>query len=101
MPMARWVGGIAGWSLLVGGIAACAGSGARAGNMASADTPVAERTAAPIAKVHKAKCGSCHLRVEPGERSREELETAFTRHRRRVHLSEAEWGEMVEYLAVK
>jgi hypothetical protein len=90
--------GIGGWALLVGGIAACGG----ARSAVSADERVAIQTpASGIAKVHKTRCGSCHVRVEPGERSRAELETAFTRHRRRLHLSEAEWGEMVDYLAVK
>jgi hypothetical protein len=52
-----------------------------------------------IAEVHKAKCGNCHVRVEPGSRSRGELEEAFPRHRTRVHLTDDEWSQMVEYLA--
>jgi hypothetical protein len=70
---------------------ACGGPGG------SASPPAAK---SEIARLHKAKCGSCHMRVEPGERSRSELEAAFTRHRSRVHMSEEKWGEMIDYLAV-
>jgi hypothetical protein len=51
-----------------------------------------------IAEVHKARCGNCHVRVEPGTRTRAQLEAAFVRHRARVHLTEAEWAMMVDYL---
>jgi hypothetical protein len=94
MSMVRRVCWVTGWACLAAGVAAC--SGAKSEPRVAASTP-----AATISRVHKARCGSCHVRVEPGERSRQELETAFTRHRRRVHLSEEQWGEMVEYLAVK
>ncbi len=53
----------------------------------------------PIARVHRARCGSCHVRVEPGERTRVQLEAALARHRKRVHLSEGDWALMVDYLA--
>jgi hypothetical protein len=52
-----------------------------------------------IAEVHKARCGNCHVRVEPGARTRDELEAALSRHHERVHLTEDEWAEMLEYLA--
>jgi hypothetical protein len=52
-----------------------------------------------VAEVHRAKCGSCHVRVEPGTRTHMELETALVRHRKRVHLTEEEWTQMVDYLA--
>jgi hypothetical protein len=39
------------------------------------------------------------LRVEPGQRTRDELENALQRHRRRVHLTENEWDEMIDYLS--
>ena len=52
-----------------------------------------------VARVHRARCGACHTRVEPGERTREELETALERHHNRVRLAENEWGAMVDYLA--
>ena len=52
-----------------------------------------------IGRFHKARCGACHQRVEPGERSRAYLERALTRHRKRVRASEAQWAELVEYLS--
>jgi hypothetical protein len=52
-----------------------------------------------IAEVHKAKCGNCHVRVEPGSRKKDQLEAAFPRHKSRVHLSEDEWSQMMEYLS--
>ena len=52
-----------------------------------------------VAEVHRAKCGNCHVRVEPQTRSRAMLEDALTRHRKRVHLSDDEWTELIEYLA--
>jgi hypothetical protein len=54
-----------------------------------------------IAQMHKSKCGSCHSIVPPGTRSRAVLEAAFARHRNRLRLSEAEWSEMIDYLAKK
>ncbi len=64
-------------------------------------TPDAGSAEAPIARVHRARCGSCHVRVEPGERTRAQLEAALAGHRKRVHLSEADWALMVDYLAVR
>jgi hypothetical protein len=54
---------------------------------------------AAIAKVHRAHCGACHTRVDPGQRTRAQLEAALAHHRNRVHLTDAEWREMVDYLA--
>jgi hypothetical protein len=53
----------------------------------------------PIARVHAGACGACHTRVEPGMRSRAELEAALSRHHKRVHLSDDEWRAMIDYLA--
>jgi hypothetical protein len=53
-----------------------------------------------IAEVHKAKCGNCHVRIEPGSRKKDQLEAAFPRHKSRVHLSEDEWSQMIEYLSL-
>jgi hypothetical protein len=66
----------------------------------NADVPESSPLA-HVAHVHRARCGSCHVRVEPGERTRAQLEAAFTRHRARVHLTEAQWGQMIDYLASK
>jgi hypothetical protein len=52
-----------------------------------------------VAEVHKAKCGNCHVRVEPRTRTREELGEALLRHKKRVHLTDEEWSAMIEYLA--
>jgi hypothetical protein len=76
--------------LCVGEIA-CGGA---SGSPGSASAPRSE-----IARIHRAKCGSCHVRVEPGERTRAELEAAFPRHHKRARLTEEQWSEMVDYLA--
>ena len=63
-------------------------------------SPVPDTEAASaVAAVHHSRCGTCHSRVEPGQRGRDELDTALLRHRRRVRLDEAEWRQMVDYLA--
>jgi hypothetical protein len=64
----------------------------------STGTP-ASPAAPEIARIHRARCGACHTRVEPGQRTREALKTALSRHRVRVRLTEAQWAEMVDYLA--
>jgi hypothetical protein len=63
---------------------------------AAADPPPPLRH---IAEVHKARCGNCHVRVEPGARTRDEFEAALPRHHERVHLTDDEWAELLEYLA--
>ena len=83
------------WALGVASVAACGGGGGANTGQPDAPAPSA------IARIHKSRCGSCHLRVEPGERTRDQLDAAFTRHRKRVHLTEEQWGEMIDYLAVK
>jgi hypothetical protein len=64
--------------------------------MPAADVPEAQQH---VAEVHRAKCGNCHVRVEPGTHSHDQLETALGRHRKRVRLSEEEWSQLIEYLA--
>ncbi len=83
--------------MLAGAAVLACGAGSDQGHGPSASA--AEPSA--IAHVHRARCGSCHLRVEPGERTRAQLEAAFVRHRRRVHLSEDDWARMVDYLAAR
>lgn len=51
------------------------------------------------AEVWSAKCGSCHVPVEPGTRSRGVIDTALGRHRTRARLTEGEWAELAEFLA--
>jgi hypothetical protein len=64
-----------------------------------APPPVAAASPPPIAAVHRARCGQCHVRVEPGTRTRDALVTALARHRNRVHLAEEQWAALIDYLA--
>jgi mono/diheme cytochrome c family protein len=64
-----------------------------------ASPPAAE--ARSIESIWKAKCASCHLPVDPGTRSREALTAAFQPHRKRVKLTEDQWGQMIDFLAQK
>lgn len=73
-------------------LAACAASTPPDGS-----TAPAERS---IAAIHASKCGACHSLPDPRTRSREYLEGALSRHRKRVHLSRDEWAEMTDYLAL-
>ncbi len=52
-----------------------------------------------VAEIHHAHCGSCHTRVEPGERTRAQLEKALARHRTRVRMTESQWALLVDYLS--
>ena len=52
-----------------------------------------------IAAVRDHKCAKCHAPPEPATRTREQLEEAFARHGKRVHLTAAQWQAMTEYLA--
>jgi hypothetical protein len=89
-------------TLVLSAITACA-TGAVLASFAACAPPAPAVDVPPaqqhVAEVHRAKCGNCHVRVEPGTHAREQLETALGRHRTRVHLSEEEWTELIEYLA--
>lgn len=52
-----------------------------------------------VARIHKKRCGSCHTRVEPGARTREQFEDALSRHHKRVHLRDEQWAAMLDYLS--
>ena len=84
-------------SALVSGLG-CAGVDPKPGG-----SPVAlaspGSTDTDIAAVHRARCGACHVPVMPGARSRDALEVALLRHRKRVHMIEADWTLMLDYLA--
>jgi hypothetical protein len=69
------------------------------GSLAAACAPAAAPDGLPIAAVHRHQCGKCHAPPPPGSHSREEFETAFGRHHKRVHLTQEEWQAMVDYLA--
>jgi hypothetical protein len=81
-------------AFLGAGLAGC-GTGAPA----QTGTAVAARDQA-IASMHVTKCGACHTLPDPKTRTRRHLEEAFTRHKRRVHLTAEEWAAMVDYLAM-
>jgi hypothetical protein len=53
-----------------------------------------------VARLHTSKCNACHTAPAPKTRTREHLEDAFTRHRRRVRLTSEEWAELTDYLAM-
>jgi hypothetical protein len=78
------------------GATACTGSAPRADGAEGARTEPAH-----IVTVHVSKCGACHAPVEPGTRSREDIERALARHQKRLRLSPDEWSAMVDYLAVR
>jgi hypothetical protein len=52
-----------------------------------------------VAEIHHASCGNCHVRVEPGERTRAQLEAALAKHHTRVKMSDADWPLLIDYLA--
>jgi len=79
-------------ALVAFGVVACGANSTRA-----PVSPGFER----VAHVHRSRCGSCHTRVEPGTRSRAELDLALARHHDRVRLSEEEWSKMLDYLAAR
>jgi hypothetical protein len=53
-----------------------------------------------IAAIHASKCGACHSPPNPRTRTREYVEDALSRHRKRVHLSSDEWAAMTNYLSI-
>src|SRR5215472_5434090 len=84
-------------SVLTAGIV---GAAALAGCSTESPGPAKTPTgSSEIARIHRARCGACHVRVEPGQRSRHVLDSALSRHHKRVHLSDEEWGALVNYLA--
>ena len=52
-----------------------------------------------VAEIHHAQCGNCHVRVEPGQRSRAYFERVLVPHRKRVKMSESQWALLVDYLS--
>lgn len=53
----------------------------------------------PIADAYVSKCGSCHERPQPKLRSRDYIESAMKRHKKRVSLDEEEWQAMIDFMA--
>ncbi len=94
-------------SLFAAASAACASTSEPVPACAS-NAPCAAKTSVtsaepqpPVAKIWAARCGSCHVRVEPGTRDRGTLETALKRHRVRVKMDEAQWASLVDFLAAR
>lgn len=90
--------------LLASGLAACSSPATTATAAAEPVTPTRPTEtlvadARPISQIHASKCGSCHVPVQPGTRSRDQIEAAMGRHGRRLKLTQAQWTAMVEYLA--
>ena len=77
-------------AILLPGVLACG-----AASPGSASPPAPD---AVIAELHERKCGQCHSPPEPKTRTRDHLETAFKRHKNRVHLTPAQWAAMTDYL---
>jgi uncharacterized Zn-finger protein len=66
----------------------------------AACAPAAQAPGAPaIAAVHRHQCGRCHTPPPPGQHPRLYLEEALGHHHKRVHLSDEEWTELIDYLA--
>lgn len=80
---------VLGLSALV--LAACGGASAGAAAPTASEPQIAEEW--------RAKCGNCHRRVEPGTRSRADLEDAWKRHKTRTHLADEQWAELTDFLA--
>ncbi len=71
---------------------------------ATACSPAADHAAstAPvpaIAEVHKHQCNRCHKLPAPGLHPRAYLEQALAAHHKRVHLTDEEWTQLIDYLA--
>lgn len=67
---------------------------------ATACSPAADHPAAPaIAEVHKHQCNRCHRLPPPGAHPRPYLEDALSHHHKRVHLTDEEWAQLIDYLA--
>jgi mono/diheme cytochrome c family protein len=67
---------------------------------AAACTPAAEAPAAPaIASVYRRQCARCHTLPPPGQHPRPYLEEALASHHERVHLTDEEWTQLIDYLA--
>lgn len=62
--------------------------------------PRASATAAPtIAAVHQRQCSRCHSLPSVGSHPRAYLEAALAPHHKRVHMTDVEWAQMIDYLS--
>lgn len=73
-------------------------SGCAGANGAATTVPTAA-AASPGERLWRAKCGACHVPVQPATRARAQLEAALARHRTRVRMSEPDWRAVIDFLA--
>lgn len=67
--------------------------------LACAPAPNASRPEPPIAAAWRSRCGTCHMRIEPGTHTHAQLDAAASRHRARTRLADSEWRQLVDFLA--
>jgi hypothetical protein len=77
--------------------AACGGGAGPDAHRASASNDRGSEPA--IATEWRARCGACHVKVEPHSRDRSVLTKALARHRSRAKLNEEQWTALVDFLA--
>jgi len=80
------------------GLVAC-GDAATPRRTATSESARNARSPRDVTAIHRSRCGSCHVRVEPGARTHAQLDDALARHHKRVAMSDAEWSNMIDYLA--
>lgn len=83
--------GRARWGVIAAACVGLWGCGGPAG------APQAEQP--PIVAVWRTRCGACHVKIQPGERTAPVLRAAEKRHEKRVRLSAAQWDELIAWLA--
>ena len=65
-------------------------------------SPAPDTPGAPaIARVHQRQCNRCHSLPPPGLHPRSYLEQALAPHHKRVHLTDEEWAQLIDYLAAR
>lgn len=52
----------------------------------------------PIASAWRARCGTCHARVEPGEKTIAQLKVVTKSHEKRVRFTPDQWDALVTWL---
>jgi cytochrome c5 len=68
-----------------------------ASDAAAGAVPPREASRATV-ELWRARCGQCHVRVEPGTRDRATLSKALSRHQKRAKLSPSDVRDLVDYL---
>jgi hypothetical protein len=79
------------WGAIAAACVALTGCGAKASDPRAAEPP--------IVAVWRARCGACHVPIQPGERTAPALRAAAKRHEKRVRLAAAQWDELIAWLA--